>query len=164
MSKEGSTISGLMDAFATATSLALQYGVPLKVLVDKFSHMRFEPSGFTGNQQLPIAKSLIDYIFRWLGMKFLPEADKPFDVSQQQPDMFAAKRSDSTPPTPVIEPKALAAAVMSNIVAVRPMERAEKRIFQSQADAPSCSNCGSIMIRAGACYKCDNCGNTSGCG
>jgi ribonucleoside-diphosphate reductase alpha chain len=164
MSKEGSTISGLMDAFATATSLALQYGVPLKVLVDKFSHMRFEPSGFTGNQQLPIAKSLIDYIFRWLGMKFLPEGEKPFDVSQQQPDMFAAKKSDSTPPTPVIEPKALAAAVTPTIVAVRPMERAEKRIFQSQADAPSCSNCGSIMIRAGACYKCDNCGNTSGCG
>jgi ribonucleoside-diphosphate reductase alpha chain len=164
MSKEGSTISGLMDAFATATSLALQYGVPLKVLVDKFSHMRFEPSGFTGNPHLPIAKSLIDYIFRWLGMKFLPEGEKPFDVSQQQPDMFAAKKSDSTPPTPVIEPKALAAAVIPTIVAVRPMERAEKRIFQSQADAPSCSNCGSIMIRAGACYKCDNCGNTSGCG
>jgi ribonucleoside-diphosphate reductase alpha chain len=165
MSKEGSTISGLMDAFATATSLALQYGVPLKVLVDKFSHMRFEPSGFTGNQQLPIAKSLIDYIFRWLGMKFLPVEDRPFDITQHQPDMFAAKKSDSTPPSPAIEPKALAAAVMSQpVVVARPMERAEKRIFQSQADAPSCSNCGSIMIRAGACYKCDNCGNTSGCG
>jgi ribonucleoside-diphosphate reductase alpha chain len=163
MSKEGSTISGLMDAFATATSLALQYGVPLKVLVDKFSHMRFEPSGFTGNPQIPIAKSLCDYIFRWLGMKFLPDADKPFDVSSQQPDMFSMKKSDSTPPTPVIEPKALAAAVASATTA-RPFEKAEKRIFQSQADAPSCSSCGSIMIRAGACYKCDNCGNTSGCG
>jgi len=167
MSKEGSTISGLMDAFATATSLALQYGVPLKVLVDKFSHMRFEPSGFTGNPHIPIAKSLPDYIFRWLGMKFLPEADKPFDVSATQTDLFATKKSDSPPPTPVIEPKALAAAVTASTMAVtsvRPMERAEKRIFQSQADAPSCSNCGSIMIRAGACYKCDNCGNTSGCG
>ncbi len=166
MSKEGSTISGLMDAFATSTSLALQYGVPLKVLVDKFSHMRFEPSGFTGNQQIPIAKSLCDYIFRWLGMKFLPADEKPFDVSAQQPDMFGAAKSDSTPPTPVIEPRALAAAVVSqaSVAAVRPMERAEKRIFQSQADAPSCSSCGSIMIRAGACYKCENCGNTSGCG
>jgi len=164
MSKEGSTISGLMDAFATATSLALQYGVPLKVLVDKFSHMRFEPSGFTGNQQLPIAKSLIDYIFRWLGMKFLPEADKPFDVSAQQADLFSPKKSDSTPPTPVIEPKALAAAVTPAVAVTGRFEKAEKRIFQSQADAPSCSNCGSIMIRAGACYKCENCGNTSGCG
>lgn len=163
MSKEGSTISGLMDAFATATSLALQYGVPLKVLVNKFSHMRFEPSGFTGNPQVPIAKSLCDYIFRWLGLKFLAEDDKPFDPSAQQPDMFGAKVSDSTPPTPVIEPKALAAAI-GQVVTVKPMERAEKRIFQSQADAPSCSSCGSIMIRAGACYKCDNCGNTSGCG
>ena len=166
MSKEGSTISGLMDAFATSTSLALQYGVPLKVLVDKFSHMRFEPSGFTGNPQIPIAKSLCDYIFRWLGMKFLPADEKPFDVSAQQPDMFGVKKNDSTPPTPVIEPKALAAAVHAQqpVSASRPMERAEKRIFQSQADAPSCSSCGSIMIRAGACYKCENCGNTSGCG
>lgn len=176
MSKEGSTISGLMDAFATSTSLALQYGVPLKVLVDKFSHMRFEPSGFTGNQQIPIAKSLCDYIFRWLGMKFLPADEKPFDVSAQQPDMFGMKKNDSTPPTPVIEPKALAAAITPGVAtpttvvptltfsAPRPMERAEKRIFQSQADAPSCSTCGSIMIRAGACYKCENCGNTSGCG
>jgi ribonucleoside-diphosphate reductase alpha chain len=174
MSKEGSTISGLMDAFATSTSLALQYGVPLKVLVDKFSHMRFEPSGFTGNQQIPIAKSLCDYIFRWLGLKFLPAEDKPFDPSMAQVDMFAGKKSDSTPPTPVIEPRALAAAVVPN-VSVKPAaataattfkksDAHEKRIFQSQADAPSCSSCGSIMIRAGACYKCENCGNTSGCG
>ncbi|MDP2340511.1 MAG: vitamin B12-dependent ribonucleotide reductase [Deltaproteobacteria bacterium] len=168
MSKEGSTISGLMDAFATSTSLSLQYGVPLKVLVDKFSHMRFEPAGFTGNPQIPIAKSLCDYMFRWLGLKFLPAEDKPFDPSMAQTDLFAKKPSDSTPPTPVIEPKALAAAIASsNIAALKKADsrdRAEKRIFQSQADAPSCSSCGSIMIRAGACYKCENCGNTSGCG
>ena len=168
MSKEGSTISGLMDAFATSTSLSLQYGVPLKVLVDKFSHMRFEPAGFTGNPQIPIAKSLCDYIFRWLGLKFLPAEDKPFDPSTAQADLFAVQRSDSTPPTPVIEPRALAAAVASSTLQFSKKadsrDRAEKRIFQSQADAPSCSSCGSIMIRAGACYKCENCGNTSGCG
>ena len=71
MAKEGSTISGLMDSFATAVSFNLQYGVPLKFLVDKFSHVRFEPSGWTGNQQVPYAKSIMDYIFRWLGAKFL---------------------------------------------------------------------------------------------
>ena len=76
MAKEGSTISGLMDSFATAISLALQYGVPLKALVDKFSHARFEPSGFTGNPQVPIAKSIMDYIFRWLASRFLPWEDR----------------------------------------------------------------------------------------
>src|SRR5207237_10269155 len=73
MAKEGSTISGLMDAFATQTSLALQYGVPLRVMVNKFSHMRFEPSGFTKNPELPIAKSLMDYVFRWLASRFLDQ-------------------------------------------------------------------------------------------
>src|SRR5690606_15123687 len=72
MAKEGSVVSGLMDSFATAVSLALQYGVPLKVLVDKFSHTRFEPSGFTGNPAIPIAKSITDYLFRWMALKFLP--------------------------------------------------------------------------------------------
>ena len=71
MAKEGSTISGLMDSFATAVSYSLQYGVPLKFLVDKFGHVRFEPSGWTGNQQIPYAKSIPDYIFRWLALKFL---------------------------------------------------------------------------------------------
>ena len=165
MSKEGSTISGLMDAFATSTSLALQYGVPLKVLVDKFSHMRFEPSGFTGNPQIPIAKSLCDYIFRWLGMKFLPADERPFDVSAAQVDLFAGKPSDSTPPV-TVETKALAQAVVqaAPVSGMSRKAQEEKRVFVAQADAPSCSNCGSIMIRAGACYKCENCGNTSGCG
>ncbi len=76
MAKEGSAISGLMDSFATAISLALQYGVPLKVLIDKFSHVRFEPSGHTGNQEVPFAKSIVDYIFRWLASKFLPTEEQ----------------------------------------------------------------------------------------
>src|SRR4029450_3126667 len=76
MAKEGSTVSGLMDSFATTVSVALQYGVPLKDLVNKFAHVRFEPSGFTGNQEIPIAKSIVDYIFRWLGSRFLTADDK----------------------------------------------------------------------------------------
>ena len=76
MAKEGSTVSGLMDSFATTVSVALQYGVPLRDLVNKFAHVRFEPAGFTGNQEIPIAKSIVDYIFRWLGSRFLGPDDK----------------------------------------------------------------------------------------
>jgi ribonucleoside-diphosphate reductase alpha chain len=162
MSKEGSTISGLMDAFATSTSLSLQYGVPLRVLVDKFSHMRFEPAGFTGNAQIPMAKSLCDYIFRWLGLKFLPAADRPFDPSAAQAEMFVPTKSDSTPPTISIEPQMLVAGLRQDAKAAGRAH--EHQIFRSQADAPSCSNCGSITVRAGACYKCENCGSTTGCG
>jgi ribonucleoside-diphosphate reductase alpha chain len=134
MAKEGSTISGLMDSFATAISYSLQYGVPLKFFVDKFSHVRFEPSGWTQNQQIPYAKSIMDYIFRWLGTKFLGpeyasgeagEAAKlrPTEEDPQQSLKFA----------PVVE------------------------------DAPLCAECGSLMTRNGSCYKCANCGGTSGC-
>ncbi len=143
MSKEGSTISGLMDGFATAISLALQYGVPLKVLVDKFSHMRFEPSGFTNSKDVPIAKSVLDYIFRWMGLKFLRREEQPASVVV---DSIAAEPKDE-------EKKEF------NIS----LEQAEKKVFEEQADAPPCHECGSIMIRSGSCYKCLNCGSTSGC-
>jgi ribonucleoside-diphosphate reductase alpha chain len=143
MSKEGSTISGLMDGFATAISLALQYGVPLKVLVDKFSHMRFEPSGFTNNKEVPIAKSVLDYIFRWMGLKFLPREEQPASVVM---DSIAAESKQEL-------------KTEFNIS----LEQTEKKVFQEQADAPPCHECGSIMIRSGSCYKCLNCGSTSGC-
>jgi ribonucleoside-diphosphate reductase alpha chain len=147
MSKEGSTISGLMDALATAVSLSLQYGVPLKVLVDKFSHMRFEPSGFTNNKAIPIAKSICDYIFRWLGHKFLAPEDQPHSIVPE-----------TTPLGRGVEEKT------PSIVDTAPgIEKTEKEIFQSQADAPPCHECGSIMVRSGTCYKCLNCGATSGC-
>jgi ribonucleoside-diphosphate reductase alpha chain len=147
MSKEGSTISGLMDALATALSLSLQYGVPLKVLVDKFSHMRFEPSGFTNNREIPIAKSICDYIFRWMGRKFLPPEDQPHTIVPE-----------TTPLGHGIEEKP------KTIIDFSPaIERTEKQIFQTQSDAPPCHECGSIMVRSGACYKCLNCGATSGC-
>src|SRR5712692_6153608 len=92
MAKEGSVVSGLMDSFATAISLALQYGVPLKVLCDKFSHTRFEPSGFTGNPNIPIAKSITDYIFRWLALKFLPREDIPESMKAHPAEQDANRR------------------------------------------------------------------------
>jgi ribonucleoside-diphosphate reductase alpha chain len=145
MSKEGSTISGLMDALATSVSMALQYGVPLRVLVEKFTHMRFEPSGFTNNREIPIAKSICDYIFRWLGKKFLP------------PD-----EQQAIAPVTAIEQSGLERATASSTHSPA-MERAEKEVFQAQADAPPCHSCGNIMVRSGTCYKCFNCGETSGC-
>ena len=133
IAKEGSTISGLMDAFATAISFNLQYGVPLKFLVDKFAHVRFEPSGWTGNQTIPYAKSITDYIFRWLGAKFLG------------PEWASGEVGESTK--------------------LRPTEADPQQAlpFLPVTDAPLCSECGSIMTRNGSCYKCGNCGGTSGC-
>ena len=156
MSKEGSTISGLMDAFATAVSMALQYGVPLRILVEKFSHMRFEPSGFTNNKDIPIAKSICDYIFRWLGKKFLPPEEQPSNAEGQ-----------AAPARPAATEGAHAAKMHTAISAFgedeSPTARAEQHVYQTQADAPSCQDCGSIMVRSGSCYKCLNCGETSGC-
>jgi ribonucleoside-diphosphate reductase alpha chain len=149
MSKEGSTISGLMDAFATSISLALQYGVPLEVLVKKFAHTRFEPSGFTKNPEIPIAKSITDYIFRWLASKFL---------SGTQQEAIGIVRRE-----PIIELEPSAAAPVAPSKPSTVESSSMKISFQGQEDAPACSDCGSIMIRNGTCYKCLNCGGTSGC-
>jgi ribonucleoside-diphosphate reductase alpha chain len=151
MSKEGSTISGLMDSFATAISIALQYGVPLRVMVDKFSHARYEPSGFTNNPDIPIAKSISDYIFRWLGMKFLPK-DETSEATQAAETLRAATSPGEDASRRILSVKHNSA-----------MEKNEKVVFQTQADAPPCHECGSIMIRSGSCYKCIQCGATSGC-
>ena len=148
MAKEGSTLSGMMDAFATTISLALQYGVPLRDLVNKFSHMRFEPSGRTENDEIPVAQSIVDYIFRWMASQFLSEDEK---------EEFGV----------------LSAAVKAKIMAqeygddgkpVTGIPLTNGRSHATQTDAPPCANCGWIMTRAGTCYKCDNCGNTTGCG
>jgi ribonucleoside-diphosphate reductase alpha chain len=256
MAKEGSTVSGLMDSFATTVSVALQYGVPLRDLVNKFAHVRFEPSGFTGNQEIPIAKSIVDYIFRWLGSRFLSTEDKatlglidrsaidapaeastPFaapaaptstSLSTGQSATSASGGSTSSPgaqpdaseavapptasealPSKGDDPEAASASataespaeaapredlkvIASNPVAAAPANGhaangngkdhanggggsssgsgamtlslgATKVSFQTQADAPSCAECGSIMVRNGSCYKCLNCGSTSGC-
>jgi ribonucleoside-diphosphate reductase alpha chain len=233
MAKEGSTVSGLMDSFATTVSVALQYGVPLRDLVNKFAHVRFEPSGFTGNQEIPIAKSLIDYIFRWLGSRFLSPDDKatlglidrsaivdeapassPVVPSTTAPlptvDAVAPVATMPTDSSEAAAPPAASEANPANpdapkatAVAAEPASQAREELaviassglanghtgngngkangngggastitlnlgatkvsFQTQADAPSCADCGSIMVRNGSCYKCLNCGSTSGC-
>jgi ribonucleoside-diphosphate reductase alpha chain len=169
MAKEGSTVSGLMDAFATAVSLALQYGVPLQALVDKLSHTRFDPQGFTKNPEVPIAKSLMDYIFRWMASRFMPQEDRDrLGIIRRDGD--AAAPAVAAPNTPTPSGTASATAGVSGFAAVRamtpvPVAPAENALgaFVNQGDAPSCSECGSLMVRSGACYKCHNCGATSGC-
>ena len=138
MSKQGSTISGLVDSFATAVSLALQYGVPLEVLCGKFTHVRFEPSGWSGNQKIGYAKSIVDYIFRWLELKF---------ITGEQGELFRGL------PIPT------AASAASN--ATDPVEALGELI--QMGDSPACNICGSLMVRSGTCYRCGTCGSTSGC-
>jgi ribonucleoside-diphosphate reductase alpha chain len=229
MAKEGSTISGLMDTIATMTSVSLQYGVPLRDLVNKFAHVRFEPAGFTGNPEIPIAKSIVDYVFRWMGSRFLPADERAAlglisQEAQQMTMPFAAPAAASTPmppeaPAPLAvsasasvdtasadlgstsEPTtafAPAAAGTSSPAAATPLPvlvgavaaaangngnghangngsgtglsafsaslgATTKVSFSVSADSPSCADCGSIMVRNGSCYKCLNCGSTSGC-
>jgi len=165
MAKEGSTISGLMDAFATQTSYALQFGVPVKFMVDKFSHMRFEPSGFTKNKEIPIAKSIVDYIFRWMASHFLPlDAQDEVGIIRREP-------------APSVDPIALSAPAASSRetqtgtelkVIASPVTNGNgggtfQRIAFVNTDAPACADCGAITVRSGSCYKCLNCGATTGC-
>ncbi|MEZ4461899.1 MAG: vitamin B12-dependent ribonucleotide reductase, partial [bacterium] len=163
MSKEGSVVSGLMDAFATAISLCFQYGVPLDVLVDKFAHTRFEPSGFTNNPRIRIAKSVTDYIFRWLADKFLGPDAKGVWLNQQEawrpgPSNAEAPEQELAEPSTPDDASAFATAKAGEVV-----YQANNSVFTLQADAPPCHVCGTIMVRSGACYKCSNCGATSGC-
>jgi ribonucleoside-diphosphate reductase alpha chain len=161
MAKEGSTISGLMDAFATQTSLALQYGVPLRVMVNKFSHMRFEPNGFTRNPEIPMAKSLIDYIYRWLASRFLDAEDQEA-VGIVRRDLAPAPQAS----TEIAKaPEATASSAPKQIADGTNGQSAptQRLTFVVNADAPACSECGSITVRSGACYKCMNCGATTGC-
>lgn len=134
MAKEGSTVSGLMDSFATAVSLALQYGVPLEILCNKFSHTRFEPSGWSGNPKIGYAKSLMDYLFRWLDLRFL---------KGEQGILFDPQSSGE----PQYERSSIKA--LGQVVEL--------------GDAPTCQFCGSLMVRNGSCYRCLECGSTSGC-
>ncbi len=252
MAKEGSTVAGLMDSMAISVSVALQYGVPLRDLVNKFAHVRFEPSGFTGNPEIPIAKSIVDYIFRWLGSRFLPKEDREAlgildrsgDGEAEASPVAAGLVSAGSGPAGLpggspaasalapastlagvsagsAEPTAPAASAPAPVDATAPagapagtgerapdtsqkaagpvqassatpgasgssappassnghgspsngaaksigiqLGRSQKVAFQAQADAPSCADCGSIMVRNGSCYKCLNCGSTSGC-
>jgi ribonucleoside-diphosphate reductase alpha chain len=180
MSKEGSTIGGLMDSLGTAISVALQYGVPVASLVTKFAHQRFEPQGMTTNKDIPFAKSLVDYIFRWMGMEFVDgyrEANAParpsttsIELKEEVSDRMIdderiADGPRSTRPTdgdrPVVNTPA---TVVVNTDGTQP---ATAQLNAAQAammgDAPPCDGCGSITVRNGTCYKCMNCGNSMGC-
>jgi len=155
MSKEGSTISGLMDSFAVAISMCLQYGVPLRVLVNKFSHSRFEPSGYTTNKEIPIAKSLMDYIFRWFDLRFHPNGSNGHLGKEAHASASSTGLSAGSS-----QPALMAAPDAAN----HNDHLMHGQLSQAQSDAPPCTECGTLMIRAGSCYKCPNCGTTSGCG
>jgi ribonucleoside-diphosphate reductase alpha chain len=163
MAKEGSTISGLMDAFATQTSYALQFGVPLKFMVDKFSHMRFEPSGFTKNKEIPIAKSIVDYIFRWMASHFLPleEQDEVGIIRREEPPAPIADPKPAEPEFKVVATNVKTTNGVSSAGRVQPST--QKLTFVNTGDAPACPDCGAITVRSGSCYKCLNCGATTGC-
>jgi ribonucleoside-diphosphate reductase alpha chain len=186
MSKEGSTIGGLMDSLGTAISVALQYGVPIESLVTKFSHQRFEPAGMTDNRDIPFAKSLVDYIFRWLGMQFVAgyrEANAP----QRESD---GKGSGSSPTAAVSRIDAVirgmpgmpsgaamamdiagsmaggsagSGAAAQSVGAKPTMNALNDALAEAQTDAPACDVCGNVTVRSGTCYKCLNCGNSMGC-
>ncbi len=192
MAKEGSTIGGIMDSFGTALSIALQYGVPLEVLVNKFSHTRFEPMGHTSNKDIRIAKSVVDYIARWLGLTFMSghtdsvpktvgSGDKTSDGNG--PEIFSSSsspvmdglREDAGAAVALAE-RATLLASFSEVTAVNGnghtngQSKADTResgpseqFARFQMDAPSCDNCGSITVRNGNCYLCHNCGNSMGC-
>ena len=181
MAKEGSTVSGLMDSFATAVSLALQHGVPMKLMCEKFSHTRFEPSGFTGNPEIPIAKSIMDYIFRWLELRFVTGRQYPLfkdmmlapAAGAQQPEAEALSTQHSalsqtsgetTPPQGGLAKSQEPMAKSPTIVDRGLYHSADAlKEFVDLGDAPSCHVCGAIMTRNGSCYRCMSCGSTSGC-
>jgi ribonucleoside-diphosphate reductase alpha chain len=167
MAKEGSTLSGVMDSFATSCSMALQYGVPLEVLVDKFTHTRFEPSGFTSNPQVPYAKSIMDYIFKYLASRFLSqEQARAVGVQIDEPPLAQITLPGRPGADSSKQPTATAAATVETAPTVAPTggpAREGALMDIEDRDAPVCFDCGSLMVRNGACYKCMNCGATSGC-
>ena len=158
MAKEGSAVSGLMDAFATAISMTLQYGVPLKILCRKFAHSRFEPSGITHNPKIPYAKSVMDYIFRWLALKFLPR-DEQFGINTDEFTDDIDKVLD--------EPDDTAIQSDTGESSSQPQKKAaadaKDKSYVISEDAPTCHNCGHLMISNGSCHMCMNCGSNSGC-
>ena len=164
MAKEGSTLSGMMDAFATSVSLLFQYGVPLSHLVEKFGHMRFEPAGWTGNPEIGFAKSIVDYVFRWLGNRFLSEPERAAlglirttEVADATPQLELLNRvvQFATPETPATNGNGHATAPAVDAPAYRRLN--------STPDAPPCPRCGWLTVRSGTCHKCENCGETTGC-
>ena len=160
MAKEGSTLSGMMDAFATSVSLLFQYGVPLSHLVEKFGYMRFEPAGWTGNPEIGMAKSIVDYVFRWLGHRFLSAEEKTYMGLTRTSEIIADPLAQqerleqivSITPPPITE----------NFTIASPSPTRGMRL-NSTPDAPPCPRCGWLTVRSGTCHKCENCGETTGC-
>lgn len=191
MAKEGSTIGGLMDSLGTATSVALQYGVPIESLVNKFTHQRFEPAGMTTNRDIPFAKSLVDYIFRWMGMEFIPgyrEANSPkrpeLETNESKNGASASastedsrwkttsgKRITEAGSRPAdgqgkieAKPSASHVQVTKQATVTAAVQRSVLSVaMENVGDAPACDVCGTITVRSGTCYKCLNCGNSMGC-
>ncbi|WP_165234121.1 LAGLIDADG family homing endonuclease [Aquisphaera insulae] len=187
MAKEGSTIGGLMDVLGTSISIGLQYGVPLEVFVNKFAHSRFEPAGFTKNPDIPIAKSIADYIFRWMGMEFIPgyraanAPQRPGDDHDHDHDRPAAEVKVNGHRTATIADLEHAEAVMGAKILQDPvpasapppavvplsvpegLSEQDRQFAHFQSDAPACDNCGALTVRCGTCYRCFNCGNSMGC-
>jgi ribonucleoside-diphosphate reductase alpha chain len=187
MAKEGSTIGGLMDSFGTAISMSLQYGVPLEVLVNKFSHSRFEPMGYTTNPDIRIAKSVVDYIFRFMGISFLagyreatngqPPQKQPEKgngdsqasgengsngngTNQGNGDGSSGDSGQAAESSDV----GVDYAVLERAGVLQQKDDGQQGQFANfQTDAPICDNCGSITVRSGNCYLCHNCGNSLGC-
>jgi ribonucleoside-diphosphate reductase alpha chain len=190
MAKEGSTVGGLMDSLGTAISVALQYGVPIESLVNKFTHQRFEPSGMTHNPDIPFAKSLVDYIFRWMGMQFIPG----YRAANAPQRGIAKDAPIEKSPEASAEKEEGGLETQSRLKVERPgnghrgnghdggngkgngsgngheQETGAQRetaltaaMREMQADAPACDVCGTITVRSGTCYKCLNCGHSMGC-
>src|SRR5439155_6010496 len=165
MAKEGSTLSGMMDAFATSVSLLFQYGVPLSHLVEKFGHMRFEPAGWTGNPEIGFAKSIVDYVFRWLGNRFLSQEERAAlglirttEVADVGPQLELLNR--------VVElaaPDAPATANGNGHTSPETPAAPAYRRLNSTPDAPPSPRGGWLTVRSGTCHKCENCGETTGC-
>jgi ribonucleoside-diphosphate reductase alpha chain len=165
MAKEGSTVSGLMDSFACAISIGLQHGVPLKLLCEKFAHTRFEPSGWSRNPDIGYAKSIMDYIFRWLQLRFL--------TGQQQAlfDGLRPKYVNAPPPGTPDEGMPSYSGPASEQGSLPGIDIKTGHVHAADAlkdlidmgDAPVCTVCGAIMTRNGSCYRCVECGSTSGC-
>jgi len=179
MAKEGSTVSGLMDSFATAVSLSLQHGVPLKVLCEKFAHTRFEPSGWTGNEHIGFAKSIMDYIFRWLQLRFLSGHQLSLfsGLAAGAPRPVDEPLQETNPPAGGLLPETSQGGASGSmedrgLYGASETRRSGGAIFHAadamkeyldMGDAPSCHTCGAIMVRNGSCYRCMSCGSTSGC-
>jgi ribonucleoside-diphosphate reductase alpha chain len=174
--KEGSTLRGMMNSFATAISIALQYGVPLETLVQKFAYMRFEPEGITQNPEIPFAKSMPDYIMRWLASRFL-DTDTQEDLGILTAEVRARKSAQdaassmmssdtavSAADIAAAEAEAVAAAAQPAASAMTDTPPVVPAKLQGLDLGPACNQCGGMMQRTGSCYTCSSCGNNTGCG